>query len=433
VPRHREPDRWVWRGAGKLGLAVRVALALAALVPGACKPRRATPRDEPMPVPPPLGDAGPRTDAGVLDAPGRWPRLATFPATEPVRVIGLPARPDVPRFDVGGPVIAGDVAVVSSSQFGFAAVDWRRGQLLWTKPAGLHVAPPIARGQTAILIGDCENPPDVPDTLLGCLRVVTASGADQGYAAIHGRRVDAFVTAPGPQEVWLDGDRTVRWRRGEAAVSVDLITGLAKPTVFEPPPIHVVYRTHAWDITRTDERIIAREKGKLAWQTQHAYTAVLGAVYLPELAPMLRVANLGSFAGVPEMNLVDIDATGSLHGQVAFPLPALSLLGTAIDAVGNTAIAVRMDASLPTTSSWATPPTRSWCTSTRCPRCRAPIPSASRSRPMPCWCFTTGIRSQCCPSCRRLLRLPALRRRRRKIRHRKLPRSFAAPLVRRLL
>jgi len=336
----------VWRGAGKLGLAVRVALALAALVPGACKPRRATPRDEPMPVPPPLGDAGPRTDAGVLDAPGPWPRLATFPATEPVRVIGLPARPDVPRFDVGGPVIAGDVAVVSSSQFGFAAVDWRRGQLLWTKPAGLHVAPPIARGQTAILIGDCENPPDVPDTLLGCLRVVTASGADQGYAAIHGRRVDAFVTAPGPQEVWLDGDRTVRWRRGEAAVSVDLITGLAKPTVFEPPPIHVVYRTHAWDITRTDERIIAREKGKLAWQTQHAYTAVLGAVYLPELAPMLRVANLGSLAGVPELNLLDIDATGSLHGQVSFPVPGLSLLGAAIDAIGNTAIAVRMDTSL---------------------------------------------------------------------------------------
>jgi len=335
VPRPRELDRLGWR----------VALALAAVAfAGACKPRRAAPRD--APVPPPLGDAGPRTDAGVLDAPGRWPRLATFPATDPVRVIGLPARPDVPRFDVGGPVIAGDVAVVSSSQFGFAAVDWRRGQLLWTKPAGLHVAPPVARAETAILIGDCENPPDVPDTLLGCLRVVTARGADQSYAAIHGRRVDAFATTPGPQEVWLDGDRTVRWRRGEEAVAVDLITGVAKPAPALPRPVHVVYRTHAWDITRTDERIIAREKGKLAWQTQRAYTAMLGAVYLPELAPMLRVANLGSFAGVPEMNLVDIDATGSLHGQVAFPLPALSLLGTAIDAVGNTAIAVRMDTSL---------------------------------------------------------------------------------------
>src|SRR5262249_53199131 len=162
----------------------------------------------------------------------------------------------------------------------------------------------------------------VPDTLLGCLRVVTATGADQSYAAIHGRHVDAFATAPGPQEVWLDGDRAVRWRRGEQAVSVDLITGAARPAAAPSPPVHVVYRTHAWDITRTDERIIAREKGKLAWQTRHPYTALLGAVYLAELAPMVRVASVGSFGGVAEMDLLDIDATGSLHGQAAFPVPA---------------------------------------------------------------------------------------------------------------
>ncbi len=330
----------------KIGPAVRVVLALAVLaLGGACKPKREAPRDEPVP-PPSLGDAGPGADAGAIDAPGPWPKLASFPAADPVRVIGLPTRPDIPRFDVGGPVIAGDVAVVSSSQFGFAAIDWRHGQLVWTKPAGLHVAPPLAKAETAILIGDCENPPDVPDTLLGCLRVVMATGADQSYAAIHGRHVDAFATAPGPQEVWLDGDRAVRWRRGEQAVSVDLITGAARPAAVESPPVHVVYRTHAWDITRTDERIIAREKGKLAWQTRHPYTALLGAVYLAELAPMVRVASVGSFGGVAEMDLLDIDATGSLHGQAAFPVPALSLLGSAVDAVGNTAIAVRMDASL---------------------------------------------------------------------------------------
>jgi len=69
-------------------------------------------------------------------------------------------------------------------------------------------------------------------------------------------------------------------------------------------------------------------------------------VYLAELAPTVRVASVGSFGGVAEMDLLDIDATGLLHGQAAFPVPAISLLGTAIDAVGNTAIAVRMDASL---------------------------------------------------------------------------------------
>ena len=282
----------------------------------------------------------------MIDAPGPWPALAGLPVVEPVRVIGLPARPDVPRFDVGGPAIAGDVAVVSSSQFGFAAIDWRRGALVWTKPAGLHVAPPIARAGSAILVGDCLNPPDVRDTLLGCLRVVTAAGADEMYAAIHGTRVAAFAGTPGPQEVWLDGEGAVRWRRGEQAVSVDLITGVAKPAGLEPPPVRVVYRTHTWDITQTHERIVAREQGKLAWQTQHAYTALLGAVYLAELAPMVRVANLGAFRGHAELNLLDIDATGSLHGQAAFPVPAISMLGTAIDAVGNTAIAARMDASL---------------------------------------------------------------------------------------
>jgi hypothetical protein len=61
---------------------------------------------------------------------------------------------------------------------------------------------------------------------------------------------------------------------------------------------------------------------------------------------MVRVANVGAFGGRAEMNLLDIDATGSLHGQAAFPVPAIGLLGHAIDEVGNTAIAIRLDSSL---------------------------------------------------------------------------------------
>ncbi|HEX4422079.1 MAG TPA: hypothetical protein VH165_29405 [Kofleriaceae bacterium] len=328
----------------------------------ACKGDRELRHDDPMPahLTPPVtapGDAGApdaRDARGARDAgsPGdaarTWPQLAEFPIVEPVRVIDLPIKPDAPRFDVGGPVVLGDVAIVSSSQLGFAAIDWRRGQLLWTKPAGLHVAPPIVKADSAILIGDCVRPPDLPpgERLLGCLRVVTQTGADESYAAIHGVHVDAFAGEPGPQRVWLDGDRAVRWRRGDQAVAIDLLTGVAVPAAIDPPPIHVVYRSHAWDITRTDERIIAREHGKLAWQTKHPYTALLGAVYLAELAPMLRVTSIGDFGGHAELNLLDIDATGSLHGQAAFPVPAISTLGDAIDAVGNTAIAVRMDASL---------------------------------------------------------------------------------------
>jgi hypothetical protein len=309
--------------------------ALLTLAFVACK---AKPAPEGVPTAPPhdaaVRDAGPPSDAA-----GPWPQLASLPLVDPVRVIVLPVRPDVPRFDVGGPVIAGDVAVVSSSQFGFAAVDWRRGTLAWTKPAGLHVAPPVVKGGSAILIGDCLDPPEVTDTLLGCLRVVTATGSDESYAAIHGAHLEAFVAEPGPQEVWLDGERAVRWRRGELAVTIDLLTGAAKPAAIEPPPIHVVYRTHAWDIAHTGGRIIAREHGKIAWQTKRTYTALLGAVYLAELGPMIRAMNIGAFGGLAELNLLDIDATGSMHGQAAFPVPAIS-------AVGNTAIAVRMDSSL---------------------------------------------------------------------------------------
>jgi hypothetical protein len=264
-------------------------------------------------------------------------------------VILLPVRPDVPRFDVGGPVIVGDVAVISTSQLGFAAVDWRRGALVWTKPAGLHVAPPLVKGDSAILIGDCINPPELTrpnDTLLGCLRVVTAAGVDQSYGAIHGTHLEAFASEPGPQAVWLDGERTVRWRRGERAVSIDLFTGVAKPAANVPPPVHVTYGGRAWDVAHVDGRIIGRERGKIAWQTQRTYTALLGAVHLRDLRPMIRVMNIGPFDGRAELNLLDIDATGSLRGQAAFPVPAISALGHTIDAVGNTAIAVRLDSSL---------------------------------------------------------------------------------------
>jgi len=133
-------------------------------------------------------------------------------------------RSDVPRFDVGGPVVAGDVAVVSSSQFGFIAVDWRRGALAWTKPAGLHVAPPISKGEDrareVILIGDCVDPPDVPagETLLGCLRVVTAAGTDETTSRSTASASRRSSPRPAPR-VWLDGDHAVRWRRGDQAVS----------------------------------------------------------------------------------------------------------------------------------------------------------------------------------------------------------------------
>jgi hypothetical protein len=316
----------------------RFLLVHLCLLTGGCKSKRDVPT-ETVPVVP--------ADALSIDAPPPWPELAGLRRTEPVRVVALPTKPDQPRFDVGGPVIAGDVAVVASSQFGFVAVDWRRGAIAWSKPAGLHVAPPIALTRSSVgLIGDCTNPPDATDRLLGCLRVVTAAGADEAYIAIHGKAVDAFAAAYGSQQVWRDGERTLRWRRGDAAVTIDVVTGVATPAASTAPPLVVAYRDHRWDISHEDGAIVAREHGRVAWRTEHPYTALLGAVYLPEQSPMLRVANVGAFGGRAEMNLLDIDATGSLHGQAAFPVPAIGLLGSAISDVGDVAIAVRLDRSI---------------------------------------------------------------------------------------
>ncbi|MCX5745171.1 MAG: hypothetical protein NT062_22015, partial [Proteobacteria bacterium] len=163
---------------------MRRALAVVALV--ACKstPREAAPPDPPLAAPSPPVDAA----ALAADASPAWAALADMPHVDPVRVIHLPTQATVPRFDVAGPVIAGDLAIVASSQFGFVAVDWRTGALAWSKPAGARIAPPIVVGRTAFLLGECTAPATIPDgrDLLGCLRVVTFSGTEQAYLAVHG-------------------------------------------------------------------------------------------------------------------------------------------------------------------------------------------------------------------------------------------------------
>ncbi|MGN6109962.1 MAG: hypothetical protein ACTHU0_32955 [Kofleriaceae bacterium] len=324
-------------------------IAIAALC-AACKGR-----DEPTPTPPPSPVAAPApapADAtrATPDAPTAWSKLDDYPRIDPARVIALPARPDVPRFDVGGPVLAGDLAVVSSSQFGFIGADWRRGAIAWTKPAGAHVAPPAVRGGELVLIGDCLAPPAIPEgqLLLGCLRIVSPTGVDRLHAAIRGRAdTRAFAASAGTQSVWVDGDGGIRWRRGEHAVAIDPLTGAARPASATPPPIAFRYRDRAWSIAHDDGRIVGRNEGKRpAWSTEHEYSALVGLVWTPEGSPLVRVANLGAFAGMPELHLIDIDATGSLRGMVAKPVPAIGLLGWGTSTIGDAAIALRMDTSI---------------------------------------------------------------------------------------
>jgi hypothetical protein len=283
-------------------------------------------------------DAAPPIDASVADAPKPWPELDDFTKVAPDHVV--PLAPKGPRIDVGGPVISGDVAVVSSSQLGFVGIDWRRGQIAWTKPAGAHVAPPIVTAEGIALLGDCM--PALPDAL-ACLRVVTPTGSDVGYTPIPRAGLAEFAAATGTQDVWRVDDHTVRWRRGDAAIAIDLVTGTAKPASAAPPPLVVTYKDRHWDVFHEQGRLVARVAGKQVWATQRPYAALLGTVWLPGQSPLLRIAQPSAFRGEAEIHVHDIDATGSLHGQFLKPVPGMALLGWGTSSIGDAAIAVRLD------------------------------------------------------------------------------------------
>jgi hypothetical protein len=228
--------------------------------------------------------------------------------------------------------------------------------IAWSKPTGLRVAPPAALddGNLAIL-GDCVNPPEIPggEILLGCARVVTPAGIDVSNVAIHGpaRTLEPFFAARGVQAVWSFEDRDtagpdVRWRRGDAAIVVDVATGRARPTTdLGAPPLAVFYEARRWGISHDDGRIVA--SGKHPWATQNRYSALVGAVQLPDTGPMIRIANANAaYDGTPEVHLIDIDATGSLRAQIAKPVPGIAVLATASSPAGDAALAVRLDTSL---------------------------------------------------------------------------------------
>ena len=323
---------------------MRTVLLIALLA--ACKSKRI---DDPMPEPPLVPDAA----VIALDTAKPWPELEGYTRVVPDRVISLPAKPDVPRFTLGGPVLAGDLAIVSSSQFGFVAVDWRRGSIAWTKTGGTQLAPPLVIGddeKSVVLIGDCAKPQAVGDRelLVGCLRVVTPTGTERTYIAIRGKpaAVELFLAERGPQQIWQVDEQTVRWKRGERALAIDLVTGVAKAVVATPPLLHVEYKTKRWDIAHVDDRIVAYKGGttQVAWKTEHPYTRIIGTVWLPEMSPILRIANTSKHGAY--IDLIDIDATGSLHAAVAKPTPGIDVLASAASSVGDAALAIRLDSSL---------------------------------------------------------------------------------------
>lgn len=336
------------------------ALLLAVELFGGCGRKRAQRVDED-------GDAqsDAARDAGATRAagPDLFPELAEMPRVAATRTIALPARIDVPRFEVHGPVVSGEIAVVASSQLGFAGVDWRRGNLMWSKPAGAHVAPPLLLpGGDLALLGDCARPPDTEAAVLGCLRVVTSAGVDRSYGAVTGEA--ALATAmrgPGEQRAWVIDEGRLAWRRGEATVTVELASGRA--TSGAPPlaPLVIRHGATALAVTLEDGELSARPlpSGKRAasaeptWKARGRFAALLGPVSGQSYeTPMLRVARVSAVRSVEGVqaggyfDVLDLDALTAEGSQAAFPAPGIQLLGTASATGAASALAVRLDRSL---------------------------------------------------------------------------------------
>jgi hypothetical protein len=360
-------------------------VALAALLLGACRCG-----DTPA-----VRDAAPADARTIVDAapPPSWPELAELPIAEPALTVAVPARPDVPRFDVHGPALTGDVAVVAASPLGFAAVALPAGRVIWTRPAGARVAPPLVVGGAGILVGDCPDDVASPDgdLLLGCLlQVDAARGADLGAAIIRGARADveAFATATGPSRLRaVPGTAAIRWQRGERAVEVALATGAATPAAPIADRVELVYRGETWRWSVDDEALVARAGASAAGSPP---SPARSAPSRPRCRWCARWSPAPATAAAPSPSSTSTARRGAsarrptpCPGSRSSPAPS-----------GRAASRCWRCASTPRSRATTSPPstaTASSCGCGRCPSRRARMRSAWRSTGAASWCFTTAI------------------------------------------
>lgn len=302
----------------------------------------------------------------ATSAPDRFPELADLPRARPLRVIALPARVDVPRFEVAGPLLfddpatelRADLAVVASSQLGFAAIDWRTGKVAWTRPSGAHVAPPVLAGpEQVVLLGECARPPDTGAPLVGCARVVAPGGADRSDMAVTGpAELAAALRTPGRQQTWAIDEHRVAWRRGDQVATVALATGTASAGAPPPAPLVVEHGGAAIAVHLDDDGHLrsARVRGKPpAWQARGTFAAILGVIPGGEHeTPMLRLArpstvrSVGASSFGTSFDVLDVDALTATGGAAATPAPGVQLLASASTDRAAAALVVRLDRSL---------------------------------------------------------------------------------------
>jgi hypothetical protein len=296
-------------------------------------------------------------DAGSGANPSRkdWTSQYSLPWIDAGKVVKLQVSNSAPLFDAVGPVVDGDVAIVGTSQLGFVAMRWRDGTIAWTKPAGLHLAPPIFKGEHWHLISECPRAiaEDQSQIILGCLRVVARNGSDVAFLAIVGeaKALSPFASATGTAQTWsiATSGGTIGWQRGDVAVAIDPVTGAAKPTDATAGHKYAEIKAKQMRFSLEDEKLVARNADAAEqWRIGDRFTALLSVVRgATHEAPMVRVARFSArFNPRGELDVLDVDATGSRHGQAAFPTPGIGLLGFHCNELGGCALAVRVDSTL---------------------------------------------------------------------------------------
>jgi hypothetical protein len=288
-----------------------------------------------------------------------WFNQYALPWISASRVMVLAAPLDVPRFSSVGPVVDGDSALLGSSQLGFVAIRWRQGSVAWSKPAGMHLAPPLMMQGSWQLISDCPAPMDSDDDqiILGCLRTVSHDGTDLSLMPIVGQRagVAEFSETSGPQQTWTieqpapQSQPMIGWQRGDTAIAIDSITGKASLTKQRAGEIYADIKGERVQFALADEQLVARRRdGQELWRLHERFAALIGVIWGSRYeAPMLRLVRVSTRLNPRgEIDLLDVDATGSKHGQAAFPTPGIALLGRHSSVDGATAFSVRVDSSL---------------------------------------------------------------------------------------
>jgi hypothetical protein len=304
------------------------------------------------PAPPPVIDAPP---IAAIDAAPIWPELDGLPHVGPTLTIELPTKTMEPLVSLVGPVVAGDLAVVGSSQFGFAAIDWHTGKVAWRRETGPHVAPPVVHADGVLVVGECPTAgpqPKTKDVVVGCWWIVAPHGLDLAAGRIAGteREMRDFVAARGEPTLVPIDDHRFTWTRGEAAIAIDLDTGRATPAPALPVAAIARYKGREWRIAiEPDNELVARDpSGAEQWRMVTRFAAVIGV--LPGESyevPMVRVVNLKGASGRGYVDLIDIDATGSKLGQAGALVPGIEVIGHAFaGAPGHTALAIRLDTSI---------------------------------------------------------------------------------------